>query len=254
VQNIILKMQNNVPSQLPASANGHDGARDGRTTGRDSEAGARASVADRAVDRALRGRREVASGDVSRLVEAALELIQQTGELEPRVSEIVKQAGLHNQAFYRHFRSKHELLVAVLDRGIALLAGYLEHRMAAVEAPTDKVREWLRGMLEQALAAEGAQATRPFVLARGRLAESYPEEVRASEQQLTACLRAALEEAVVTGELPRADPARDAEALYLLAMGWMQSRLLDDEPPSREDAAVLESFALAGLARASGSA
>ena len=85
----------------------------------------RASAVSQAAERSLRGKREAAEQEVARLVEAALSLIRGTGQLEPRVSEIVRAAGLHNQAFYRHFESKHELLVAVLDHGIELLAGYL---------------------------------------------------------------------------------------------------------------------------------
>ena len=201
------------------------------------------SVMDQAVERGLRERRASASDEVRRLVDAALSLIQRTGDLEPRVSEIVKQAGLHNQAFYRHFRSKHELLVAVLDQGIGLLASYLRHRMDGAGTPHERVREWLRGMLEQVLSPVAAEATRPFVLARGRLAEAYPDEVRESERQLTAPLREALQ----AGLSP--DPEREAETLYLLAMGWVQSRLLDSTAVSREDAAALEAFAMAGLAR-----
>ena len=200
---------------------------------------------DQAVERGLRGRRASATDEVRRLVESALSLIQQTGDLEPRVSQIVKQAGLHNQAFYRHFRSKHELLVAVLDQGIGLLASYLRHRMDGAGTPRDRVREWLRGMLEQALSPVAAEATRPFVLARGRLAEAYPDEVRDSERQLTAPLRAALQ----AGSSP--DPEGEAEILYLLAMGWVQNRLLDSVLASPEDAAALEAFAMAGLARES---
>jgi AcrR family transcriptional regulator len=188
--------------------------------------------------------------EVRRLVEAALLLIQRDGRLEPRVSEIVKQAGLHNQAFYRHFRSKHELLVAVLDEGIGRLARYLAHRMAQADDPGSRVREWIRGVLEQALSPDGAEATRPFVLARGRLAESYPDEVRESERQLTALVRSAIAEGVEAGDFPAADPDREAETLYLLAMGWVQNRLVDPEPARREDSESLESFALAGLARA----
>ena len=186
---------------------------------------------------------------MGRLIEAALVLIQRTGDLEPKVSEIVREAGLHNQAFYRHFRSKRELLVAVLDQGIALLAGYLEHRMAAAATPVKKVREWTLGVLEQALDEDGAEATRPFVLARGRLAEAFPDEVRASEDQLTRALRDAIAAGVASGDFPSAVPERDAEVLYLLAMGWVQNRLLDAERPTREDAAALASFAMAGLAR-----
>ena len=206
-------------------------------------------VQERTVDRSLRGRREIAASEVRRLVEAALVLIQRTGELEPRVCEIVQEAGLHNQAFYRHFRSKHELLVAVLDEGIALLAGYLAHRMEGARGPEARVREWIRGLLEQTLSPDAAEATRPFALGRGRLAEAYPEEVRESERQLTALLRSAIEEGVASGDFPAADPDRDSENLTLLAMGWLHSRLADPQTANREDAQALEAFALAGLSR-----
>jgi AcrR family transcriptional regulator len=205
------------------------------------------SSIDQAINRSLRGVRQTAADEVNRLVESALVLIQRSERLEPRVSEIVKQAGLHNQAFYRHFRSKRELLVAVLDRGIAILASYLRHRMEGASTAEGEVREWFRGMLEQALAAEGAEATRPFALARGRLAESYPDEVARSEQQLTALLRDTIVRAQARGELLAADPDRAPEALYLLAMGWIERRLREASPPTREDAIWLEEFALAGL-------
>lgn len=208
------------------------------------------SAIDQAIDRSLRGRREAAAQEVRRLVDASLALIQRSGQLEPRVSEIVREAGLHNQAFYRHFRSKHELLVAVLDEGIGVLAGYLAHRMEAAVTPTDRVRAWLAGILEQALDPRGAEATRPFVLARGRLAESYPEEVRESERRLTALLHESIREGAAAGAFPAADPERDAETLYLLAMGWVERRLTDPAPASRDDAHALEAFAIAGLAAA----
>ena len=65
------------------------------------------------------------------------------------VSEIVRAAGLSNQAFYRHFRSKDELLVAVLDKGIRLLGSYLRHRMETAATPEQKIRRWLAGMLRR---------------------------------------------------------------------------------------------------------
>jgi len=207
------------------------------------------SAVERAVDRSLEAKRAAIAAEVRRLVEATLVLIQRTGEVEPRVSEIVREAGLSNQAFYKHFRSKHELLVAVLDEGVRILAGYLMHRMSAAESPREAVREWIRGMLAQALDADAAEATRPFVRARARLAESLPEEVGRSEAQLTALLRAAIARAVESGELPDADPERDAESLYHLAMGWVQARLQEPGSADRSDAQRLEAFALAGIAR-----
>src|SRR5262245_65922641 len=127
-----------------------------------------ASAAERAVERALDGRRAAYAGEVQRLLAATFVLIERTGELEPRVGDIVREAGLSNQAFYRHFPSKQALLVAVLDEGIRILASYLVHRMQAAASPTERVREWLRGLLEQALSPAGSRATRPFALEIGR--------------------------------------------------------------------------------------
>jgi len=207
------------------------------------------SAAERAVERALGGRREAYAGEVRRLLEATFLLIERTGELEPRVGDIVREAGLSNQAFYRHFPSKQALLVAVLDEGVRMLASYLGHRMQSAPCPSDRVYEWLRGLLEQALSPAGARATRPFVLARVRLAEAHPEEVAESERQITALVRESLRAAVAAGELPAADPEGDAETLYHLAMGWLQARLVDGRTPDRRDAERLVDFARHGLLR-----
>jgi len=206
-------------------------------------------MADRAVERALARRRAAYAEEVQRLLEAAFTLIERSGDLEPRVGDIVRRAGLSNQAFYRHFPSKHALLVAVLDEGVCRLASYLAHRMQRVASPTAKVREWLAGMLEQALRPAAASATRPFVSARARLAEVLPDEVAESERQLTGLVRDALRAARECGELPRVDPERDAETLYHQAMGWLQARLLEPGPADRRDAERLIEFALCGLRR-----
>lgn len=207
------------------------------------------SAAERAVERALGGRRAAYAGEVRRLLEATFLLIERTGLLEPRVEDIVREAGLSNQAFYRHFASKQALLVAVLDEGVRILAGYLDHRMQAAASPSDRVCEWLRGLLEQGLSPAAARATRPFVLARIRLAEAHPQEVAESERQLTELARDALRAARAAGELPSADPEDDAEMLYQLAMGWLQARLVDGRPPDRRDAERLVDFARHGLLR-----
>jgi hypothetical protein len=121
--------------------------------------------------------------------------------------------------------------------------------MAQSTTAAGRVRAWLEAILEQALDPRGAEATRPFVLARGRLAESYPAEVRESERRLTAQVRDAIADGVARGAFPDADPDREAETLYLLAMGWVEHRLTDPQPPRREEANALIAFAMAGLGR-----
>ena len=209
------------------------------------------SFAESAVDRSLARRRAAAETEIARLVTAAFRLIEQTGDLEPKVSDILAESGLSNQAFYRHFRSKRELLVAVLDEGIRGLGRYLEGRMAGATSPEAAVREWIRGMAAQAMDPAGAAASRPFALARGRLAESFPAEVAGSALQVTAPLRRVLEQAQSLGELPVSvhgpSAELDAEALYHLMMGWVEARLVEGRAPGSEEAARLEELAIAGL-------
>ena len=234
IENIILKMQNKVLNAMsdPSPVGAAEGSR-----------------VDLVLDRGLSSRRATAREEIERLVAAALRLIERTGHLDPKVSDILAEAGLSNQAFYRHFQGKRELLVAVLDEGIRGLADYLARRMAAATTPTDSIREWIRGMAAQSQDPAGAQATRPFALARGTLAESFGAEVSRSEAQMTVPLRRSLEAAVDSGDLPHANPAEDAERLYLLMMGWVEARLIEGRIPEQREVDSLESFALAGLAR-----
>lgn len=206
-------------------------------------------VVDQTIDRTLALRREAARGEVERLVRAAFTMIEQSGGLDPKVSDILAEAGLSNQAFYRHFRSKHELLVAVLDEGIRGLSDYLGARMDAATDPVAAIREWVRGMAAQAQDPAGAKASRPFALARGRLAEAFPEEVARSRAQLTAPLRAALEAARAAGTLAAVAPEQDAEALYHLMMGWIEARLVEGRIPEAAEVERLEAFVMSGLER-----
>ena len=191
--------------------------------------------------RALASRHEAYTDEVRRLLDAAFVVMRRTGSVSPRVSEIVREAGLSNQAFYRHFASKDELLVAVLDDGLQQLVDYLEHVMAKADTPIDRVRRWVEGILAQARDAQAASSTRPFVVNSLRLRDQFRDEVQRSDERLKAPLRAALVE--VAG----ADPERDTEAVYQLAMGRMHAYLSQRERPSRRDVDHLVEFAVRGF-------
>jgi AcrR family transcriptional regulator len=206
-------------------------------------------VAARSARRALAHREASHDDAVRRLVAASFALIRETGSLEPSVASIVERAGLSNQAFYRHFHSKDELLLGVLDEGFRLLADYLVRRVAGAADTEAKVRAWIGGVLEQALQSEAAEATRPFAVSRARLAELFPAEVAESERTLVASLREALAEGVARGALSSADPERDADAIYTLAFGWVERKLCQREVATRAEAEHLVEFALAALHR-----
>jgi AcrR family transcriptional regulator len=213
--------------------------------------GSRRSVASRAVDRAIEGRRAAYEQEITRLVDASFKLIRDTGNLEPRVSEIVAEAGLSNQAFYKHFRSKDELLLAVLDESSHILKDYLEHKVAKAKSAEQKIRSWIDGMLAQVLNEEAAHATRPFALSRTRLSELFPEEVMNSERQLTAVLQEVIQEAIQSGDFPDADADRDSEIIHNLVLGWMERKLSGATPPKQAEVNHLIEFVIFGLKRGS---
>ena len=215
-----------------------------------NEKGAPRSRALRSVDRALERRRIAYEDEVKRLVDAGFALVQRTGKLEPTVGAIVSEAGLSNQAFYKHFHSKDELLLAMLEEGILLLRSYIEHRVAAGSTCHERIQNWIEAILEQALSAQGAQATRPFVISRARLSDRFPREVEEAEERLTAILSEEIRQGVLAGELPDSEPERDARLLYNLAMGWVERQLIAPSSDPRADADHLVAFAQNGLARA----
>src|ERR1035437_6975076 len=97
-------------------------------------------------ERTLRDRAQAYADEVRRLIDATYAVMRRTDSLDPRVHDIVREAGLSNQAFYRHFRGKDELLLAVLDDGQARLVATLERRMARAEPGAGQVRAWIEGI------------------------------------------------------------------------------------------------------------
>jgi AcrR family transcriptional regulator len=156
-------------------------------------------------DRSLADRHETYATEIRDLLDAALDVRRREETIDPRVSDIVRSAGLSNQAFYRHFRGKAELLVALLDDGRQRLLATIERNMARADGDSDRVRAWIEVVLAQARDPEAAAATRPFAINGDRLAVEFPDETRRSRDRLVDPLRA------IVGE-------PDALAVYHLAM------------------------------------
>lgn len=184
------------------------------------------TIAQRSVERALAARHATYTEEVNRLIEACLIVAKATGDFDPRVGDILAEAGLSNQAFYRHFRSKEELLLAVLDRGMHQLQDYLTKRMSTQADPVGKVRAWIRGFAAQAIHPVAAEATRPFMSPSARLYERFPDEIPETERQCVDPLEGALRDAQTAGQVrPDIDPAGEAIFIYDLVKSWLERQL-----------------------------
>jgi AcrR family transcriptional regulator len=200
-------------------------------------------VALRSVERALADRHAVYASEVQRLIDATYAVMRRNGNVDARVSDIVREAGLSNQAFYRHFRSKDELMLAVLDDGQRRLVGYLERRLGAPpttrEQGRDQIRAWIEGVMAQCRNPEAAANTRPFALSR-RLEDVFPEEIARTKQLLAGPLTAAIEAA-------GGDPETDTNVVYQMTFASMHRALIEQHMPSSDEVEHLVRFALGGV-------
>jgi AcrR family transcriptional regulator len=191
-------------------------------------------------DRALAVRRDTYAGEVRRLIDAAFAVMQETGDINPAVRDIVRRASLSNQAFYRHFRSKDALLLAVLADGHRQLVEYLTHRVSSAKDPKGQVTGWIEGVMAQARDVHAAEATRPFALNGARLADRFPKDLAAS--------RADLLETLWPSVRALGGTHQDASFVCELALARMNDAIAHRRRPHPQEVQRLVAFCLAGVA------
>ena len=192
-------------------------------------------------DHALRERRSAYVAEVRALIDAAFAVMARTGEIDPPVRDIVREAGLSNQAFYRHFRSKDALLLVVLTDGQRQLIEYLRHRVSGSAEPRDQVRRWIDGVMAQARDTAAAEATRPFALNGPRLAARFPTELAATKAELLESLTPAVQ--ALGGD------EHDAELVRDLTFSRMNDAIAQRRAVTAREVADLVDFCLDGLRR-----
>lgn len=208
-----------------------------------AEVGEVTGVADRIARRTLAKRESEYASEVRRLLDAALELMRACGTASrPRVADIVAAAGLSNEAFYRHFRSKDALVEAILDDGSERLRGYLAHRMAKEVAPELQVRRWVQGVLAQADA--DIAATTLAVLWNG---SSAGGGLAAGRHFASAPLSSLLHQpfAALGSDAPELDASLAAHA----TLGMLSDCLWRRVEPNRADVERVAAFCLRAVGR-----
>jgi AcrR family transcriptional regulator len=198
-------------------------------------------LARRSAERSLADRQAAYSDEIRKILDAAYGVIQKSESFDPRLRDVLREAGASTEAFYKHFRSKDELLLVLLDDGRRQLLGYLSHRMAKATTPAGRVRAWIEGVLAQAADQAAAARTRPFLANRDRLAERYPAEQQTSVDVLVDLLAEAI--ASLPGKR-RANARSDAQAIYDVTFGALHRYLTSRTKPSPSEVDRLVRFSL----------
>jgi AcrR family transcriptional regulator len=192
-----------------------------------------------AVERALDDRQRDATEEVERILAAAVRVMERVAPEPPRVSDIVAEAGSSNKAFYRYFAGKDDLILAVMERGVALVVSYLQHQMAKEPKPHDKIARWIEGTL--------AQVADPHLISKSRAAagQMSPANWRAVDQEMMRPLRDLLVEPVT--ELGSTNVDRDVEAVFCCTAATMRRYVGSADRPEPDDIAHVVRFCLSGL-------
>jgi AcrR family transcriptional regulator len=189
-------------------------------------------LATRIAGRTLAARNAQYAEEVRRLLAAGLVVMRRCGTASsPRVADIVTEAGLSNDAFYRHFASKQALVAAILEDGTARLASYVEHQMAKAATPEEQVRRWVEAVLAQAADRDAAETTLAVMWNGGAVTDGLDGERLTTVSILAPLLDEPL------AELGSTDPLLDAALVAHMTIGRLSDHLWQRTAPKRAEVA-----------------
>lgn len=156
-----------------------------------------------------RSRTRIAN-QVRSMLDAALRLIRQKGDAFT-TQELVKEAGVALQTFYRYFASKDELLLAVIADAMTEACGRWEAAARGLPDPLARLRYYITSVLDvlDSEIAEGGTA-RFVVSTHWRLHRIFPTELAEAEQPFVDLLLSEINAAAKAGSLHPSNPESDA--------------------------------------------
>ena len=175
-------------------------------------------VEDRAVERAVRVAKERARDEVHLLVAAGRKLLHRDGAADMTIADVLSEAGLSTRAFYRHFASKSDLLLAIYDHEVERYRPLLQRRLDAATT---------------ARAASKPGSTSCSRPGSNRARRAHPRDVHLGDPVATGvpgwssrrCAprsptrsRRCSKPGRADGSFPNAEPARDAQ--FIRALTW----------------------------------
>lgn len=184
----------------------------------------------RLAKRSLAVREAECSAEIQRILDAGLAVMARCGTTSsPRVADIVAEAQVSNEAFYRYFGSKADLVIAVSEAGAERLFSYIAHQMSKQSEPRAQIETWVRCVLAQAGDPAVAEPTRAVLWN----AASVGDQARQDRLDVNAHLANLLVQPIE--KIGSDDPTRDAAAITATVFTLLQNYLHNRIQPSAED-------------------
>jgi TetR/AcrR family transcriptional regulator len=172
---------------------------------------------DRAAERspAVQRSRERTIAQAKQIVEAAEHLLETQGG-QFTTQQLVKEAGVALQTFYRYFAGKDELLLAVLEDVLVEGSREMARVADAIADPAARLRFFVTRPID--LLETNPGAIKMVTAEHWRLFQLYPDDVARTTQHFSDLLEPEIEAATRAGVLTPGDPKRDAAMITTLVM------------------------------------
>jgi TetR/AcrR family transcriptional regulator len=148
------------------------------------------------------------------IIDAGRRLMERKGDFTAQ--ELVKEAGVALQTFYRYFESKDQLLVAVLEELIGSQTRAREAQAAEISDPVARLRFYVTWPLHTLDRPNAVGAARAITADHWRLQQLFPDDMAQVDRPLVELIERTLIEARAIRALTPRDPGRDARLIIEL--------------------------------------
>jgi TetR/AcrR family transcriptional regulator len=212
---------------------------------------AESTWAERAADRSPVVQRSRSRGvqQAKSIVEAARRLIEVKGPTFT-TQELVKEAGIALQTFYRYFPGKDHLLLAVIEDTIEESCATYRYEAQELVDPVDRLRFYVTSPIRN---LEEAGIGPSFItIEHWRLQALYPDEISRATRPFTDLVVEGIAAGCATGELATPDPPYAAWLITQLVMAvFHHYDCAGMEEPAERIAERVWQFCLGALGRQS---
>lgn len=169
------------------------------------------------------------------IVDAAYELLAESGLEGLTIRAVLARTGLARRAFYERFAGKDDLVLAVFEQTLRQAAAYFGELVAPIDDPVERLRLIVTSIVVGTLGLEGTETRegdrRGAAMSREhlRLAEARPADLEAALRPLIALIAKQLSDGMEAGSVRKVAPARLATLVYNTVSTTTHAELLAQE-------------------------
>jgi AcrR family transcriptional regulator len=157
------------------------------------------------------------------LLEAARSVLREKGVSGMTVRDVLAQANLGTRAFYRHFASKDELVLAMFIGAAAQEAERLKRKMASATDPLAAVIAWIDGRLDLAFDRRIVAKLQALSTEAQLRRRETPAELQLAFDMMLAPLIEQLRMGQERGLFTEVNPELDARSIHDVVWGVVEA-------------------------------